>query len=182
MSRVGSKPISLPAGTKVTVKDGQLEVQGPKGVLTSPIPSGIEFKLDDATLTATRDSNQYAALHGLARSLANNAITGVTSGFTKRLEIVGIGYRAQISGRVVVFALGYSHSIELLMPEGIEIEIGKTVSNTTLITVSGIDKQVVGQTAAKIRALRPPDPYKNKGVRYAGEILRKKEGKTGATA
>ena len=180
MSRIGKKPISLPAGAKVTIKEGQLEVQGPKGVLTSPIPRGIEFKLEDGTLTATRASNKYAALHGLARSLADNALAGVTSGFTKRLEIVGIGYRAQVIGRVVVFALGYSHSIELLMPEGIEIQVGKAVSNTTPILVSGIDKQLVGQTAAKIRALRPPDPYKNKGVRYAGEILRKKEGKTGA--
>jgi large subunit ribosomal protein L6 len=106
----------------------------------------------------------------------------VTGGFTKKLEIVGIGYRAQVTGRIVVFLLGYSHPIELLMPEGIDIEVGKAVSNTTAITVSGIDKQVVGQTAAKIRALRPPDPYKNKGIRYAGEILRKKEGKTGAAA
>ena len=182
MSRVGSKPIPVPAGSKVTIMDGELEVQGPKGVLRCPIPAGIEFKLEDGTLTASRGGDQYAALHGLARSLANNAVTGVTSGFSKRLEIVGIGYRAQLAGRVVVFSLGYSHTIELLMPEGIEIEVGKAVSNTTAITVSGIDKQVVGQTAAKIRALRPPDPYKNKGIRYAGEILRKKEGKTGATA
>jgi len=182
MSRVGSKPISVPAGSKVTIKDGELEVHGPKGVLTCPIPTGIEFKLEDATLTASRGGDEYAAFHGLARSLARNAVTGVTDGFTKKLEIVGIGYRAQVTGRVVVFLLGYSHPIELLMPEGIEIEVGKTVSNTTLITVSGIDKQVVGQTAAKIRALRPPDPYKNKGIRYAGEILRKKEGKSGAAA
>ena len=182
MSRVGSKPIPLPAGAKVTIKDRELEVQGPKGVLTCPIPPGIEFKLEDATLTASRDRDQHAAVHGLARSLASNAVAGVTGGFTKKLEIVGIGYRAQVAGRVVVFLLGYSHPIELLMPEGIEIEVGKAVSNTTAITVSGIDKQVVGQTAAKIRALRPPDPYKNKGIRYAGEILRKKEGKTGAAA
>ena len=182
MSRVGSKPISLPAGAKVTIKDGELEVQGPKGVLICPIPPGIEFKLEDATLTASRGRDEHAAFHGLARSLASNAVAGVTGGFTKKLEIVGIGYRAQVAGRVVVFLLGFSHPIELLMPEGIEIEVGKAVSNTTLITVSGIDKQVVGQTAAKIRALRPPDPYKNKGIRYAGEILRKKEGKTGAAA
>ena len=182
MSRVGSKPIPVPVGAKVAIKDGELEVQGPKGALTCPIPAGIEFKLEDATLTASRGGDERSALHGLARSLANNALTGVTEGFTKRLEIVGIGYRAQVAGRVVVFSLGYSHPIELLMPEGIEIEVGKTASNTTPVTVSGIDKQVVGQTAAKIRALRPPDPYKNKGVRYAGEILRKKEGKTGAAA
>ncbi len=182
MSRIGSKPITLPAGAKVTIKDRELEVQGPKGVLICPIPPGIEFKLEDATLTASRGRDEHAAFHGLARSLASNAVTGVTGGFTKRLEIVGIGYRAQVTGRVVVFLLGYSHPIELLMPEGIEIEVGKAVSHATPITVSGIDKQVVGQTAAKIRALRPPDPYKNKGIRYAGEILRKKEGKTGAAA
>ena len=169
MSRVGSKPISVPAGAKVTIKDGELEVQGPKGVLTCLIQAGIEFKLEDATLTASRGDDEHVAFHGLAR-------------FMKKLEIVGIGYRAQVAGRVVVFLLGYSHPIELLMPEGIEIEVGKAVSNATPITVSGIDKQVVGQTAAKIRALRPPDPYKNKGIRYAGEILRKKEGKTGAAA
>ncbi len=178
MSRVGSLPITVPADAKVTIEGARLQVEGPKGQLECPIPSGIEFRFDDGTLTALRKRDEDAAVHGLARSLAANAVTGVTQGFTRQLEIVGIGYRAQVAGRVVVFALGYSHPIEVLMPEGVEIKVEKQ----TAITVSGIDKQVVGQTAAKIRALRPPDPYKNKGIRYAGERLRKKEGKAGVKA
>lgn len=176
MSRIGIKPITVPGEAKVAIKDGLLEVQGPKGQLSCPVPRGIEFKLEDSTLIATRKRDEDAAAHGLARSLAQNAVTGVTQGFTKQLEIVGIGYRAQVQGRVVVFSLGYSHPIEFLMPEGVDIKVEKQTS----VTVSGIDKQLVGQAAAMIRALRPPDPYKNKGIRYAGERLRKKEGKTGA--
>jgi large subunit ribosomal protein L6 len=176
MSRVGNKPIVVPAQAKVTVKPGLIEVKGPKGELTCPIPSGIEFKVEDSKLIATRKDDEHAALHGLARALANNAVRGVTLGFVKDLEIVGIGYRAQVQGRVAVFHLGYSHTIEVLMPKGIDIK----VDGQTKISVSGIDRQLVGETAAKIRALRPPDPYKNKGIRYAGEVLRKKEGKTGA--
>ena len=176
MSRVGSKPISVPAGAKVTIRDGELEVQGPKGVLTCPIPAGIEFKLEDATLTASRSGDEYAAFHGLARSLARNAVAGVTGGFTKKLEIVGIGYRAEVSGQQVVFSLGYSHKINFDVPAGIDVAVDKQ----THITVTGIDRQRVGQVAADIRALRKPDPYKQKGVRYTGEVLKKKVGKTGA--
>lgn len=176
MSRVGLKSITVPKGTAVNIEKGLLKVKGPKGELSCPIPAGIEFELEDSTLTARRSRKEDAALHGLARSLAQNAVSGVSEGYHKRLEIVGIGYRAQVQGRVVIFSLGYSHQIEFLMPEGIDIKLeGQT------ITVSGIDRQLVGQTAANIRALRPPDPYKNKGIRYAGEVLRKKEGKTGAS-
>jgi large subunit ribosomal protein L6 len=178
MSRVGRLPITVPAGAKVTIEAARLQVEGPKGKLECPIPSGIEFRLDEGVLTASRKRDEDAAVHGLARSLAANAVTGVTEGFMRQLEIVGIGYRAQVAGRVVIFTLGYSHPIEVLMPEGVEVKVEKQ----TALTVTGIDKQVVGQTAAKIRALRPPDPYKNKGIRYAGERLRKKEGKAGAKA
>ena len=176
MSRVGSQPITVPAEAKVTIDAARLRVKGPKGELECPIPSGIEFNLEEGLLGASRSGEDRAAVHGLARSLAANAVTGVTQGFTRSLEIVGVGYRAQVKGRVVIFSLGYSHAIEMLMPEGIEI----TVEKQTALTVLGIDKQLVGQTAAKIRALRPPDPYKNKGVRYVGERLRKKEGKASA--
>jgi large subunit ribosomal protein L6 len=176
MSRVGTRPIKLPAGATVNVKADVLEVKGPKGELRCPIPRGIVFKMEDSELVAERKSDEVSALHGLARALANNAVVGVTAGFTKQLEIVGIGYRAQVAGKVVVFSLGYSHPIEFLMPKGIDIK----VDAQTKIAVSGIDRQLVGQTAAQIRALRPPEPYKNKGIRYAGEVLRKKEGKTGA--
>lgn len=178
MSRIGLNPISVPAEAKVEVHPGRLDVKGPKGELSCPIPEGIEFEFSDGVLTAKRGGDEHAALHGLARSLAQNAVTGVTTGYTKNLEIVGIGYRAQVSGRVVVFSLGYSHTIELLMPDGVDIAI----EGQTKVSVTGRDKQLVGQTAANIRALRPPEPYKNKGIRYEGEILRKKEGKAGAAS
>lgn len=158
------------------VAPGELKVKGPKGELSCPIPKGIEFKLDNGALSVRRQNDEQVALHGLARALAQNAVTGVTKGFVKELEIVGVGYRAQVAGRVVIFNLGYSHPIEVLMPKGVDIK----VDGQTKIQVSGIDRQLVGQTAANIRALRPPEPYKNKGVRYANEVLRKKEGKTGA--
>lgn len=176
MSRIGNNPIPVPAAAKVEITEDLIRVKGPKGELTAPIPPGIEVKLDGATLTLKRSSNNDAAFHGLARSLAANAITGVTEGFKKNLEIVGVGYRASVAGRVAVFNLGYSHAIEVLMPEGVDIAIDAQ----TKIEVSGADKQAVGQLAAMIRQLRPPDPYKQKGVRYAGEELRKKEGKTGS--
>jgi large subunit ribosomal protein L6 len=176
MSRVGTKPIPVPPEAKVDFVSGELKVKGPKGELSCPIPNGVEFKLADGELEITRQGDEHAAVHGLARALAQNAVTGVTKGFTRDLEIVGVGYRAQVAGRVVIFSLGYSHPIELLMPKGIEIK----VDGQTKLQVSGIDRQLVGQTAANIRALRPPEPYKNKGVRYSDEVLRKKEGKTGA--
>lgn len=176
MSRVGIQLIRLPSEAKVDIASGKLNVKGPKGELVCPIPRGIEFKLADGVLEVKRESDEHAASHGLARALAHNAVTGVTKGFSRELEIVGVGYRASVAGRVAVFNLGYSHPVEVLMPKGVEIQ----VEGQTKIKVSGIDRQLVGQTAANIRALRPPEPYKNKGVRYVGEVLRKKEGKTGA--
>jgi large subunit ribosomal protein L6 len=175
MSRVGTKPIPLPPGVTVQAGD-QLLVQGPKGTLTVPIPNGIRVRQKDSTLEITRDADRYAALHGLTRALAANAVQGVSSGFARELDIVGIGYRADLKGRVITFSLGYSHPIEFLLPEGISCRIDKQ----THLVLSGHDRQLLGQVAANIRALRPPEPYKNKGIRYTGERLRKKVGKTGA--
>ena len=177
MSRIGKKPIPLPSGVKVQVGQ-ELEVTGPKGKLTVPIPPGIRFEQADGKLEVKRDSDEHAALHGLTRALAANAVQGVSTGFTRELDIVGIGYRADVKGRVATFTLGYSHPIEVLLPEGVDLKIDKQ----THLVVSGYDRQLVGQVAANIRALRKPDPYKNKGVRYTGEVLRKKVGKTGAGA
>src|ERR1051326_1031118 len=177
MSRVGKKPIPVPKGVKVTVGD-ELLVEGPKGKLTVPIPDGFRVKQSDGNLELTRDTDEYAALHGLTRALAASAVQGVSTGFTRELEITGVGYRADVKGKIATFTLGYSHPIEVLLPEGVELKIDKQ----TRLVLSGYDKQMVGQIAANIRALRPPDPYKNKGVRYTGEQLRKKVGKTGASA
>lgn len=174
MSRVGKKPIPLPAGVKISVGD-QLEVQGPKGKLSVPVPPGISIKQVDGRLEILRDSDEHAALHGLTRALAANAVQGVSGGFTRELDIVGIGFKADLKGRVASFTLGYSHPIEVLLPAGIDLKIDKQ----THLILSGYDKQMLGQVAANIRALRKPDPYKNKGVRYTGEVLRKKVGKTG---
>src|SRR5271156_1053248 len=175
MSRIGKKPIPLPSGVKVLIGE-QLEVTGPKGSLTVPIPQGIKIEQKDGKLELLRDSDQHAALHGLTRALAANAVQGVSTGFTRELDIVGIGYRADIKGKVATLTLGYSHPIEFMLPDGVELKIDKQ----THLVLSGHDKQMLGQVAANIRALRPPDPYKNKGVRYTGEALRKKVGKTGA--
>lgn len=179
MSRVGRKIISLPKEVKVQISDTALEVQGPKGKLRTPVPPGIRFGLEGAVLSCQRadDERQTRAFHGLARALAQNAVTGVTSGFTKELDIVGVGYRANVEGRKVVFALGYSHPVEFPIPEGITV----TVDKQTHLVVAGIDRQRVGQVAAEIRSLRRPDPYKQKGIRYTGEVLKKKAGKAGAT-
>ncbi len=177
MSRIGKKPIPLPKGVKITIGE-QLLVEGPKGKLAVPLPRGIQVRQTDGILEFARESDQQAALHGLTRALAANAVQGVSAGFTKELDIVGIGYRGDTKGRVVTFTLGYSHPIELLLPEGVDVKIDKQ----THVVVSGADRQVVGQVAANMRALRPPEPYKNKGVRYTGEVLRKKVGKTGASA
>ena len=179
MSRVGRKVIVVPSGVKVAVKDSHLEVQGPKGKLTTPVPPGISFSLSGTELHCqrTNDERQQRAFHGLARALAQNAIRGVTEGFSKDLDIVGVGYRANVEGKKVVFSLGFSHPVEFEVPEGIKIAIDKQ----TRVTVSGIDRQQVGQVAAEIRNLRRPDPYKQKGIRYVGEVLKKKAGKAGAT-
>ncbi len=176
MSRVGNKPIPLPKGVKIEVGE-QLQVEGPKGKLTVPIPPGIKIEQANGNVQLGRESDEQAALHGLTRALAANAINGVATGFTKELDIVGIGYRADVKGRVATFTLGYSHPIEVLLPDGVDLKIDKQ----THLVLTSYDKQRLGQVAANIRALRPPDPYKNKGVRYTGEVLRKKVGKTGAT-
>jgi large subunit ribosomal protein L6 len=176
MSRIGKKPIPLPSGVKIKVGE-QLEVTGPKGTLRVPIPEGISFEQVDGRLEVKRASDQQAALHGLTRALAANAVQGVSGGFTRELDIVGIGYRADVKGKIATFTLGYSHPIEVLLPEGVDLKIDKQ----THLVLTGFDRQVLGQTAANIRALRKPDPYKNKGVRYTGEVLRKKVGKTGAS-
>jgi large subunit ribosomal protein L6 len=178
MSRIGKKPIALPKEVKVNIDGNVVRVQGPKGALETRLPAGVTFAQQDGNLVATRDSQEHAANHGLARALVNNAVEGVTKGWTKDLEIVGIGYRAEMKGKnVVVFSLGYSHPIEYPLPDGITAAVDP---KQTRLTISGIDRQMVGQVSAEMRSLRPPDPYKNKGVRYAGEKLKKKVGKTGA--
>jgi len=179
MSRVGRKVVAVPAGVKVQITDTALEVQGPKGKLKTPVPPGISFVLSGTELTCKRqnDERQQRAFHGMARALAQNAIKGVTEGFSKELDIVGVGYKAAVEGNKVVLALGYSHPVEYKIPEGIKVAVDKQ----THIVVSGIDRQQVGQVAAEIRSLRKPDPYKQKGIRYVGEVLKKKAGKAGAT-
>lgn len=176
MSRVGKKPIPVPSGVKVTLGE-PLKVQGPKGTLTVPVPAGIRVEQKGANLELSRDSDEHAALHGLTRALLANAVHGVGAGFTRELDIVGIGYRAEVKGKIATFTLGYSHPIEVLLPEGVDLKIDKQ----THLVLSGHDKQLIGQIAANIRGLRKPDPYKNKGIRYTGEVLRKKVGKSGAT-
>ena len=175
MSRVGKKPIPLPQGVKIKIGD-EVQVEGPKGKLTVPIPAGVRVEQKDGRLEVMRESDQYAALHGLTRALAANAVQGVSSGFTRELDIVGTGYRADVKGQIATFTLGYSHTIEVLLPKGVEMRVDRQ----THVVLTGYDRQMVGQIASQIRALRPPDPYKNKGVRYTGEVLRKKAGKTGA--
>jgi large subunit ribosomal protein L6 len=174
MSRIGKKPIPVPAGVKITIGE-ELRVEGPKGKLNVPIPQGIRLEQQDGTLNVIRENDSFAALHGLTRALAFNAVTGVSAGFTRELDIVGIGYRVDVKGRFASFTLGYSHPIEFVLPEGIDMKVDKQ----THIVLTGYDRQLLGQVAANMRALRRPDPYKNKGVRYTGEQLRKKVGKSG---
>jgi len=162
----------------VKIENGVVNVQGPKGKLETPLPGGIRMEQKDGELLAIRDNDSQAAVHGLARALVNNAVEGVTKGWTRELDIVGIGYRAEMKGKgMVVFTLGHSHPIEYPLPTGIDVAVDP---KQTHVTVTGIDRQKVGQVAAEMRALRPPDPYKNKGVRFMGERLKKKVGKTGA--
>jgi large subunit ribosomal protein L6 len=178
MSRIGKKIIPVPKGVKIAVQQGAVEVQGPKGKLLQPLPPGIGFELDGDQLHARtlREDAELGKFHGLARSLVANAVKGVTEGFRKDLDIVGVGYRAEVKGKQVHFALGYSHPVVFDIPNGIDVAVDKQ----THVTVTGIDRQLVGQVAADIRSLRKPDPYKQKGVRYTGEVLKKKAGKTGA--
>ena len=178
MSRIGKKPIALPPSVKYTVSGNTVLVEGPKGKVTALIPQGISLVKQDNDLLVERQNDSQAGFHGLARALVFNAVQGVTSGWTKELDIVGIGYRAEMKGQgMVVFTLGYSHPIEFPLPTGIDVAID---AKQLHLTVSGIDRQKVGQVAADMRSLRKPDPYKNKGVRYTGEKLKKKVGKTGA--
>jgi len=178
MSRIGKKPIPLPKGVQVTSSEGHLQVKGPKGTLQVPVPKGISVDNNNGTLELRRENDSLAALHGLTRALTFNAVTGVSAGFTRELDIVGIGYRADVKGKVIGFTLGYSHPIEFLLPEGMDCKIDKQ----THLVLTSHDRQALGQVAANIRSLRPPDPYKNKGVRYTGEKLRKKVGKAGAAS
>src|SRR5437660_2605892 len=178
MSRIGKKVIAIPKGVKVDVQPGAVEIQGPKGKLRQALPAGIGFEVNGDQLQARtlRADSELGKFHGLARSLVANAVKGVTEGFRKDLDIVGVGYRAEVKGKHVHFSLGYSHPVVFDIPTGIDIAIDKQ----THVTVTGIDRQLVGQVAADIRQLRKPDPYKQKGVRYTGEVLKKKAGKTGA--
>jgi large subunit ribosomal protein L6 len=178
MSRIGKKPVPIPKDVKVAISGNLVSVQGPKGKVDTTVPAGIKVEQRDSTVVALRENDSQAALHGLTRALVNNAVEGVTKGWTRELEIVGIGYRAEMKGKgTVVFSLGFSHPIEYPLPTGIDVAVDP---KQTKLTITGIDRQKVGQVAAEMRALRPPDPYKNKGVRYLGERLKKKVGKTGA--
>ena len=186
MSRVGNKPIDLPSGVTVTIQENELSVKGPKGTVKTVVPQGIEFTQEDGVLTAKRGDDKYSAFHGLARALANNAVVGVTEGFSQQMDVVGVGYKADVKGRKIVFALGYSHPVEYDLPEGIEVvserlPIKSTVQQyQTTLTLSGIDKQKLGQVAAELSRLRKPDAYKGKGIRYSDRYYRLKQGKTAA--
>lgn len=179
MSRVGKKPIPVPKGVKLTIGN-ELMVEGPKGKQSVPIPPGITLRQTDGILEILRDGDDKAALHGLTRALASNAVVGVSTGFTRELQLFGVGYKADVKGRIATFTLGYSHPIEFYLPDGIDMKVEKPANNLTPLILTGGDRQLLGQVAANMRALRPPDPYKNKGIRYANEALRKKAGKTGA--
>ena len=180
MSRIGKQPIPVPKGTSVSLDGATFVAQGPKGEVTEPVLDGIGVEIDGAEVRVTRasDHRDLRAKHGLTRALLANAVTGVSTGFEKVLEVNGVGYRAEVQGREVHFALGYSHPIVYPLPEGIEVEIDKN----NKITVRGCSRQQVGQVAAEMRSLRKPDPYKGKGIKYADEVLRRKVGKAGAGA
>ncbi|MGH9834432.1 MAG: 50S ribosomal protein L6 [Blastocatellia bacterium] len=183
MSRVGKKIIEIPKDVKVNVTESEIEVQGPKGKLATPVPQGVTFKMEDGKLTAERQSEKYTALHGTARALVANAVTGVSKGFTQEMDVVGVGYKAELKGRAILFSLGYSHSIEFVLPDGVTAKIEKaqrTINQyQTTITLSAIDRHLLGQTAANLHKLRKPDAYKGKGVRYADRPMKLKPGKTG---
>jgi large subunit ribosomal protein L6 len=176
MSRIGKKPIPLPKGVEVKKDGNAVTVKGPKGSLSTPLVPGIEVSIENNVVTFTRgdEENKSRATHGLMRALVANNVLGVTQGFKKELDIVGVGYRAEVKGKEVVFQLGYSHPVRFPVPKGIDIAVDGKSGH---ITVTGIDKQQVGQTAAEIRALREPDPYKGKGIKYSDEVIRRKAGK-----
>jgi len=177
VSRIGRKPIEKPEGVQVTLQGSAVSVQGPKGTLAMEIPSGIQVEVEDNRVMVSRESDEkkHRALHGLTRALLANMVEGVTKGFEKRLDLVGVGYRAQLQGKKLVLSVGYSHPVEVDPPQGIEIE----VPAPTKIVVKGIDKQQVGEVAARIRAIRKPEPYKGKGIKYETEVVRRKAGKAG---
>lgn len=177
MSRIGRKPVSILKGVKVEKKDGTVQVAGPKGTLAATVHPAIsiDIKDDQVLLSRSSDAKSMKALHGLWRALINNMVLGVTTGFQKKLEIVGVGYKAELKGKRLQLVLGYSHPIVFNPPEGIKLE----VPQPTNITIAGVDKQLVGQVAAKIRSFRPPEPYKGKGIKYLGEQIRRKAGKAG---
>ena len=178
MSRIGNSPVSLPSGVELKVTDGQMQVKGPKGSLLRPVPEGIALDVSDgnARLSRPDDRKPSKARHGLARALLANMVVGVTDGFARVLEIQGVGYRADVSGRKLNLTLGFSHPVEVEIPKGLEV----SVENNTLVRIEGIDKELVGQFAADVRAFRPPEPYKGKGIRHQGEHVRRKVGKAGA--
>jgi len=178
MSRIGKQAIAIPDGVTVTLQDAAIEVKGPKGTLTGPLPSEVEAKVEDGKVVFAQrvEDKQTRAIFGLTRALTNNMVMGVTNGFAKELEIQGVGYRADVRGKNLNLTLGFSHPVEMPVPEGLAVKM----DGNTKIRIEGIDKQQVGQFAAEIRKLRPPEPYKGKGVRYAGEHIRRKVGKTGA--
>jgi large subunit ribosomal protein L6 len=183
MSRVGKKIIELPKGVTVNIANNVVEVKGPKGQLTTPVPAGVSFKLEDGKLTAERTGNNFTALHGTTRALVANAVKGVSEGFTQDMDVVGVGYKAELKGKSILFALGYSHPIEFVLPEGVTAKIEKgqkqITQYQTTITLSGIDKHQLGQVSANMHKLRIPDAYKGKGVRYADRQIKLKPGKTG---
>ncbi len=179
MSRIGKKPIPIPKGVTVKVDATGVDVKGPKGQMRQALPPGVVMAIEDGQIQARRerpDDKSLGKFHGLARSLVANAVAGVNDGWKRELDIVGVGYRAEVKGKQVHFALGYSHPVIFDIPAGIEVQVDKQ----THVTVTGVDRQLVGQVAANIRSLRKPDPYQQKGVRYMGEVLKKKAGKTGA--
>jgi len=174
MSRIGKKPIPVPKGVQINLRDGLVEVKGPKGQLSQLLPPGVTMALEDGQIvTSVGEAREQRKFHGLGRTLVANAVQGVSEGFKHELDIVGVGYRAEVKGRDVHFALGYSHPVVFPLPQGIDVAIEKQ----THVTVTGIDKQLVGQVAAENRGYRPPEPYTGKGVRYEGEYVRRKEGK-----
>ena len=185
MSRIGKKVITVPKNVTVTVRERELEVKGPKGTLKTPVPEGVSFKLEGDQLQAERGNDDLAAMHGLARALANNAIVGVTEGFSRQMDVVGVGYKADVQAKRVVFSLGYSHPIEFPLPDGVDVKAERVPAKAsiqqyqTTLTLTGIDKQKLGQVAAEMYNLRKPDPYKGKGVRYADVQLKLRPGKTG---
>lgn len=183
MSRVGKKPITIPSGVTVTLGTDAIEVKGPKGSLKTTVPGGISLRQDGGVLHIERNGDEFAALHGLTRALVANSVKGVTDGFSQQMDVVGVGYKAEVKGQTLVFALGYSHPVEFELPQGVDCKVEKMQKQIqqyqVTLTLTGIDKQELGQVAAKLNRLRKPDAYKGKGIRYADRVLRLKAGKTG---